>query len=241
MTTTSWQKLFGLGTAVALVAAACTVSSGSDDDDGQVTTGTTTGNSGGTSAAGGTSATGGSGGTDASGGTGGSAGEASSTTTTSSTTGGSGGEPPEVDCLDSASGDVPGDPASCEVDADASCCTKCVAANCCDSYADCFATDPLNICGGATDDESEIFAFINCMVDIDGGATPASFDDEDSDFQNCIAQATQDVSAVVCGNGTISGPTNELATCMHGDLDNPDEMPGCFLECLTDFDGECAY
>lgn len=235
MTTTSWQKLFGLGTAVALVAAACTVSSGSDDDDGQVTTGTTS-NSGGTSADGGTGGTDATGGTAGNGGTGGSAGETTTTSTTTSTTGGSGGEPPEVDCLDTDSDTVPGDPAVCEVDDSTNCCTKCVAANCCEAYSNCFASDPFNICGGATDDDSEIFAFINCMVDIDGGATPGT--GEDSDFERCIADATENVSAPVCGNGTISGPTNELATCIHGDADRFD---GCFLECLTDFTGECAY
>jgi hypothetical protein len=74
------------------------------------------------------------------------------------------------------------------------------------------------------------------MVMIEDGAVPGT--DDDSDFMACINSASESVSAPVCDLSTISGPTNELATCIHGDEDG---LGGCFLECLTDFDGECTY
>ncbi len=239
MTMTSWQKLLGLGAASVLVAAACTVSSGTDDDDGMVTTGTT-GGSGGTSSSSGGS--GGSGGSDSSGG---SAGESGSTSTTSSnststTSGGTGGSMPDLECLDTDSGEITGDPASCNLDEsqDPNCCSKCIAANCCDAYANCFADNPYNICGGSTDENSEILTFQNCMLDVEGGAAPGIYDG--SDFEFCIGETTDQISSGVCGLGTISGPMNELATCMHGD-----ELGegGCFAECLSaDFDETtCTY
>lgn len=236
MTTTSWHKLFGLGASVALVAVACTVSSGSDDDDDGVTTGI--GGSGGSDA-------GGSGGTDATGGTdasGGSAGDPSTTTTTTTTTsttgsGGSGGSPEMVECLMEDDGAIPGTPASCDIDEENDpCCTRCVKTNCCDGYGDCFASEP-NICGGSTDENSEIMAFINCMLAIEDGATPGM--DDGSDLETCMAQAIEEVSWI-CDAAAPSGPTNELATCMHGDMDG---LGGCFFECLdSNFEeDECVY
>lgn len=237
MTMTSWQKLFGFGACMALFAAACTVSSGDGDEDDEVTTGI--GGSGGSGGSGGTAGDGGSGGTST---TNTSTATVTNTATTTSTTTGGGGtggsEPDPVDCLDGAGGGVPGDVATCEPTDNDSCCTKCVAANCCESYSECFASDPYNICGGSGQaNDSEIDAFITCMIGVEDGAIPGL--DEGSDFENCIAEVTSEVSAAQCGNGTISGPTNELAVCIHGDDDGLD---GCFLECLTDFDEtECTY
>jgi hypothetical protein len=241
MTTTSWQKLLGYGACVAFFAAACTVSSGDDDD--QVTTGI-----GGSGGSGGTVGDGGSGGTSpttsntTTGNT--TTGNTTSNTTTSGTTtggggsGGSGGA--EVDCLDDASGEIPGEVATCEPQTD-NCCARCMAANCCEEYSECFAFDPYNICGGSSDEDSEITAFINCMLAIgvdEGGATPGI--DEGSDFEICMAEAAAYVSDPVCNSFTISGPTNELGVCLHGDEDGLD---GCFNECLNvDFDEDsCTY
>ena len=243
MTSTSWQRLLGFSAGTVLVAA-CAFSSGSDDDDGRITTGA--GGIGG-------STSGGTGGTSDTGGTGGSAGEGGSggttttsttntTSTTGSATGGTGGTSgnDEVECLDGGDGDVPGEPASEDVDDDDACCWKCAASVCYDKgYAECFASEP-NICGGSVGgdgSDSEILTLIDCMRSIDGGALPGT--DVDSDFDICIGEATT-VSSDVCGKGTISGPTNELALCLAGDQDGLD---GCFEECFNaEFDeDECLY
>lgn len=242
MTTTSWQRLLGYGACAALFAAACTVSSGSGDDD-EVTTGI-----------GGTHSDGGNGGstttgtpTTSAGGMGGSGGSAGDTTTTSSsggsggsttTGGGSGGEP--VDCLDDVDGELPGEVVSCETQVD-NCCSRCMAVNCCEEYSECFAINPYNICGGSSDEDSEIAVFIDCMLGVgvgDGGPAPGL--EEGGDFDTCMAKATEEVSGPYCDNGTISGPTNELGVCLHGDEDG---IGGCFEECLNpDFDeAECTY
>lgn len=232
MTTTSWHKLLGLGASAALLAAACTVSSGSDDDD-SVTTGTTdSGGAGGSSTTSTSTAT-------SSTSSGGSAGEGAggttSTTSTSSTTGEAGGTF-TLECLEDADADI-GTPASCDVGDDTSCCNKCLAENFCTEFGNCFAT-PANICGGTTDDDSEIFAFTNCMLAIDGGAVPGT--GENSDFETCIVEDATAVSEMYCGLGTISDPTNQLATLMMGDEEG---NGGCFAECLdsTFEEDSCIY
>jgi hypothetical protein len=241
MTSTSWHRLLGFSAGTVLVAA-CTFSSGGDDDDGAPTTGvggisgnTTSGGTGGTG--GGTGGTGGTGGSAGDGGSGGATTTSTTTTnTTGSATGGTGGSD-EVECLDN--GDVPGDPAPTPGD-DEACCWKCAASVCYnDGYADCFATTP-NICGGTVEgdgSDSEILTLINCMRDIEGGAAPGT--GVDSDFDICIGEAAI-VASDVCGNGSISGPTNELAPCLAGDEDGLD---GCFEECFNaEFDeAECLY
>ena len=223
---------------VALFAAACSVSSGDPDDD-EVTTGI-----------GGTGGDGGSGGTSPSTTTGTqttTTGVQTTTTGMQTTTtggggsggsGGSGGD--DVECLDDEEGEIHGEPATCEPQVD-NCCARCMAANCCEEYSECFAFDPFNICGGANDEESEIIAFINCMLEIgvdEGGSTPGT--EEGSDFENCMAEATNNVSDPICNSGTISGPTNALGVCLHGDEDG---LGGCFNECLnSDFDEDsCTY
>jgi hypothetical protein len=203
MTMTSWQKLFGFGACAALFAAACTVSSGDDTDD-EVTTGI--------------GGTGGDGGNGGSGGSGGNTTTGTTTTTTTATTtttgsggmggsggsGGTGGSGEEVHCLDDASGELPGEVVSCETEVD-NCCARCMAVNCCEEYSECFAVDPFNICGGSSDDDSEIAVFIDCMLQIgvdEGGSTPGL--EEDSDFDTCMAKATEYVSSPYCDNSTIS-------------------------------------
>ena len=63
---------------------------------------------------------------------------------------------------------------------------------------------------------------------------------EGSDFEGCVGQAVQDASSPLCELGTISGATNDLAVCLHGDENGLD---GCFEECFNaDFDdADCTY
>jgi hypothetical protein len=132
---------------------------------------------------------------------------------------------------------MPEDPTTCTFDANDSCCTKCVRTQFCELNNNCFAA-PANICGGTTSEDSEILTFIDCMYSTEGGAAPGTGDD--SDFERCIGEAAE-VSAMYCGLGTISGPTNELAVAIVGS----DDDAGCFFECLDNtFDEEtevCLY
>ena len=243
MTSTSWFKLFGIGACAALAAAACTVSSGEGEDD-DITTGAGgTGGDGGSGGSGGDSDTNTTSNTTStsSNTTSGTTSSTTSGTTSSTTGGGTGGE--QVDCLDDEDGELPGEVATCEFedDAETNCCDRCIVARCCEAYSECYAFDPNNICGGTAEgyeSDSEIYAFQSCMLDIDGGAIAGT--EEGSDFEGCIFETTEVVSAAECGNGTISGPTNELAFCMAGGEEGID---GCFSECLdSEFDEtECTY
>jgi hypothetical protein len=235
MNKTSWHVLLGFGAAVA-VATACTVSSGggADDDDQTTTRGGPTG-SGGSGGSGGDDSTTTTTTTSATTGAGGAAGETGETTSAGGTggTGGSGGG--EIECLEED--DPTGEPAPTEnldQDPDAnSCCVLCAAENCAAGMAACYAIDPENICGVAN---GEMQVIQECMIDND--ALPG-LDPGDSDLEECFGAAVEEASSVLCFGGTVSGATNDLATCLHGDNDG---VGGCFDECYTDFDdGECTY
>ena len=220
----------------------------SDTSAGNVTTGEAGGGGDGGSAGpdgsgGSTTTGGGSGGSTTTGGGSGGLGGSGDTTTTgggsggsggSTTTGGGSGGTGSVECLRDE--DASGYPATCETTEADSCCTRCVAAKCCEAFSECYATYPENICGGSGSDDSEMRALVECMVNIEDGSSPGL--EEGADFDNCILEARDTVSDPICGNGSVSGPTNELAVCIHGDQDGLD---GCFVECFTDFQDECTY
>lgn len=237
MTSTSWFKLFGIGACLAMAAGACTVSSGEGDEDDDITTGS--GGSGGDGGSGGNGVTNTV--TTSSNTTSNTSSSSSSTTstTTSTSTTGSGGAPEEVEC-ETADSDL-GDVATCEVPDNADCCSKCIVTKCCEGYSKCYATDPVNVCGGTEEGfetDSEIYAFQECMLNVDGGALAGT--EEGSDFDICIGEVMATVSDPVCEKASISGPTNELAVCMAGGEEGID---GCFAECLDNtFDEDsCTY
>jgi hypothetical protein len=231
MDKTSWHMLLGFGAAAA-VAAACTVGSGGgsvDDDDQSTTRGGPTGATGGSGGDGGSDTTtegSTTGGTTDSGGAGGDNGE-------TTTTGGTGGGADDLECLEED--DPTGEPAPTEnLDPDEnSCCTLCAAENCASALAACYAIEPENICGV---ENGEMQVIQDCMIET--GALPG-LAEGDSDLENCYGVAVEEASSVLCFGGTVSGATNDLATCLHGDNDG---LGGCFEECYTDFDdGECVY
>jgi hypothetical protein len=234
MNKTSWQMLLAFGSA-ATMAAACTFSSGggSGDDDDRVTSGgTPTSGSGGSSGDGGSGTTTEGSTTGSTTGSGGAAGETGET----GGTGGTGGTAGTIECLETE--DPTGTPAATDnLDPDPSansCCTLCAAQNCGAELGACYASNPENVCGA---EDGEMGVIQGCMIENE--ALPG-LAEGDSDLENCYGAAVEDASSVLCeGAGTVSGTTNELATCLHGDDDG---LGGCFEECYTDFDDDdCTY
>lgn len=214
----AWKYGAAFGFITAALSVACTVTT--DDDVGTGGTGGTSvsGGTGGTSTTGGTGGTsvsGGTGGTSTTGGTGGSTGgTGGSTGGTGGSTGGSGGTGDTATC-DPTDGSTAGTPyPNCDPQDTDDACEACIQANCCEESKNCYATDPLNVCGWGGPPSSdpsvgaagEISCYRDCLTAYVNENGVCDSDGIDMCASMCVTP--------MCGGDFLGSATSDLAACM---------------------------